>query len=117
MGSGRSTAIEPFSDDYLQSACIVATSIIRTCLQLNVMRDWSKSVKNGRYAHRCTIAGCVLCSGRLLFEAWYKCIEQFHGGVTAFAADINTSVTYKSHMQRGSHYDGVLFLLLFDLVF
>ena len=74
-------------------------------------------MKNGSYAHRCTIASCVLSSGRLLFEAWYKCIEQFHGGVTPFAANINMSVTSKSHMQRGSRYDGVLFLLLFDLVF
>jgi len=117
MGSGRSTAIEPFGDDYFQSACIVTTSVIRTSLQLNVMRDWSKSVKNGSYAHRCTIASCVLSSGRLLFEAWYKCIEQFHGRVTLFTADINTSVTYKSHMQRGLRHDGVLFLLLFGLVF
>jgi hypothetical protein len=111
VGGGRGSAVDPFSDRDLEPTCIVAACIVRSSLQLNILSDQQESM-NGGYTNRSTIVGCIVRRGCLLLETGYECIEEFHGGVTPFAAENRQS--WLSHITGKGD---VLFSLLFNLLF
>jgi hypothetical protein len=47
---GKGTAIEPFGNDYFQSARVVATCVVSTGLQLKGLSEWTKIMWNGGYS-------------------------------------------------------------------